>query len=436
MNKELLIESIGQIDDEFIHEYDSFKSNTRIKSYLKWASLVASILVIMGIGLFNILNLYSPTLPAVFKSASGIMVEDTIPQSIGLVFGSASTKSYITEYSQSLTNLMHSPLKDNTIIKSLPVYTTVTIDDYETYLEDITDSIIARGLSYGLEFEKIYKENSRTNDELLEPNELVTPVTPNIPWINDYKHKNIDLITDKFKLNISFSAYQRATEVAYSIYSKNVLQDNLNLFGEEISIKETESDKEIYEKLQASLDLVNLLYQKDFTFQYINRFKYADEELNNDYIHVYAYEEGANISDQMYNQFLDNVSFFFSTDDKGALSLTGIFYKTFLLENIGEYQLISLKDAKELLKMGYVFAGPQCLICRSRSEEVNFADYDGVEIAYMDTLSAKYNIPYYVFYKKIDNYKIAKTYVPAIVIDGMEDYFNKLTKEHHENDNK
>ena len=51
-------------------------------------------------------------------------------------------------------------------------------------------------------------------------------------------------------------------------------------------------------------------------------------------------------------------------------SLTGIFYKTFLLENIGEYQLISLKDAKELLKMGYVFAGPQCLCFYEQSRNL------------------------------------------------------------------
>lgn len=100
---------------------------------------------------------------------------------------------------------------------------------------------------------------------------------------------------------------------------------------------------------------------------------------------------------------------------------------------------ISLSEAQLLLKNGYVFGGHSCNLCMAQQEKIDFSRYDHVSLAYVWGRDADGEkticVPFYAFYKYIntaDNGVItyARTYVPAIEVSGIEEYF-KMQEDHH-----
>jgi len=79
----------------------------------------------------------------------------------------------------------------------------------------------------------------------------------------------------------------------------------------------------------------------------------------------------------------------------------------------------------------------------ANQEKVSFDDYDYVSFEYVREYPSSENgnesrafIPFYAFYKEIGmadngNKLFAKTYVPAIEIDGYEEYFESQAETHH-----
>ena len=84
---------------------------------------------------------------------------------------------------------------------------------------------------------------------------------------------------------------------------------------------------------------------------------------------------------------------------------------------------ISLEEAEELLKKGYVFCGG-CPFCMAENDIVDFTDYDGVGLEHRG------NIPFYTFYKSVGDGAFAYTSVPAIRVSGLEEYFSTLHTKH------
>lgn len=103
--------------------------------------------------------------------------------------------------------------------------------------------------------------------------------------------------------------------------------------------------------------------------------------------------------------------------------------------------LIGLEKAEEYLRKGWVFGGHVCPLCMAEQEAVVFDTYDAWGLTYVtswnemgDTLTGA--LPFYVFCKAIGtsengNTTYAETYVPAVEVTGMEEYFESQTKEHN-----
>ena len=103
---------------------------------------------------------------------------------------------------------------------------------------------------------------------------------------------------------------------------------------------------------------------------------------------------------------------------------------------------LPLEEAEKLLYKGYVFGGHSCYLCTRNPESVSFEGYDRVGIEYMFRSDAitysetvETGIPFYVFFKEIEtdddgNLVFAKTYVPAIYVSGLDEYFERQRERH------
>ncbi len=105
----------------------------------------------------------------------------------------------------------------------------------------------------------------------------------------------------------------------------------------------------------------------------------------------------------------------------------------------GEYELLSLEEAEEMLHKGYVLQGcySGCPVCGGEQAEVDFSSYDYVSFAYLRGNDGETTrlIPFYTFYKKIaDGYRghdrYAEAYVCALKLDGWEEYYRKKAEEY------
>ncbi len=103
---------------------------------------------------------------------------------------------------------------------------------------------------------------------------------------------------------------------------------------------------------------------------------------------------------------------------------------------------VTLEEAEAFLKKGYVFGGYTCTWCMAQQEAVTFDSYDYVSLEYVTGLynSPARSIPFYAFYKAIgtteNGYTMyAKTYVCAIELSDLDDYFANQADKHKHSDN-
>lgn len=105
-------------------------------------------------------------------------------------------------------------------------------------------------------------------------------------------------------------------------------------------------------------------------------------------------------------------------------------------QSIAREKRISLKEAEALLYNGYTFGGHTCDICMAQQDHISFKGYDLVGFEYLFDEKQNLGIPFYTFYKEIEQLKnvktYAKTYVPAIPVSGYEEYFESQLKNHRE----
>jgi hypothetical protein len=103
-------------------------------------------------------------------------------------------------------------------------------------------------------------------------------------------------------------------------------------------------------------------------------------------------------------------------------------------QSIAREKRISLKEAEALLYNGYTFGGHTCDICMAQQDHISFKGYDLVGFEYLFDEKQNLGIPFYTFYKEIEQLKnvktYAKTYVPAIPVSGYEEYFESQLKNH------
>ena len=238
-------------------------------------------------------------------------------------------------------------------------------------------------------------------------------------------------------------------------YTQAQYYEQVYLDGELLAIHQGQSDQEIIASLESIKQKLFTIFDDTFTDAKIVRYYGSNKEIA-DSIYVYFYNE----ADHPFNNNSDRprsdyISLYFDNIDRtnGSLNLLSddllmqvdIRYvqlrvpATELYGVTGKAKTLPLEKAEEYLAKGYVFGGYHvCPICYAEKLEsmplVDFTDYDYVDLEYVEDISKRntekhYTIPFYAFYKYIgDNDDgealYAKTYVPAIEVEGIAEYFS------------
>ena len=109
------------------------------------------------------------------------------------------------------------------------------------------------------------------------------------------------------------------------------------------------------------------------------------------------------------------------------------------LIQICEEPMLTLEQAEDMLKKGYVFGGHSCSLCMQAQEKVDFSEYDYVGLEYVMSMDGSEGVrlcvPFYAFYKKLEsapngNETYAKTYVCAVPMTDIDTYFEMQTTNH------
>ncbi len=98
---------------------------------------------------------------------------------------------------------------------------------------------------------------------------------------------------------------------------------------------------------------------------------------------------------------------------------------------------VGLERAEDWLMKGWVFGGHSCPLCAAEQDAVSFEGYDAVSLVYVAGGEGESEalMPFYAFFKAIretENGAVyAKTYVPAVEISGLQEFFESQEAYHN-----
>ncbi len=273
-------------------------------------------------------------------------------------------------------------------------------------------------------------------------------------WQKSADKNSLDLTyqNDDVRLNFTQTSGDSTTGMSFAkqIASFSVNNNAIALNGTPVQVDRRQSEAEILASLAAVSDTLFDIFGCSFNTARV-RYTYVgngdDGDANSIFVEYYnktavvydsiIYDE--HISLRFSNERLD------SPPDDPALTanclITYVSYRrpfTNYIASMIACNRLSLEDAKAFLKAGYLFSGHACALCLTEPTAVKFDDYDYVGFEYKDGFydgDPARIIPYYTFYKKVGtapngNIIYAKTYVCAIELSGVRDYFEKQTSAH------
>lgn len=249
-----------------------------------------------------------------------------------------------------------------------------------------------------------------------------------------------------------FSAHHNA--VSNSILIANNEDTGIKLGDVQIEVDQTQSDAEIIASLSVIKEKLFDIFGVSFSDIKITRHYDSDHKQGVEWLYVYFYNESDHplnsIADAPYSdcitlEFDNRYTHSDAIVSDKVLQNVWIRYRQFRSDATAIYlrtkrvSIISLAEAEILLQKGYVFGGYSCPICTAQQENVDFTDYELVDIVYLKSPTSQNGaasiIPFYTFYKRIgtapNGYEIyAQTYVPAVRVSGLEAYFDNVTADH------
>ena len=232
--------------------------------------------------------------------------------------------------------------------------------------------------------------------------------------------------------------------------------DRMYLNSKLVSVDQRDSDVQIAEKITDIRDELFDLTGESFSDMKIIR-SYGGSSVHGvENISIYFY----NAADALFDErnplcsyivlYFDNV-INYNGDIVSDTELTNarVYYyscrtdRSEYLKEKMEVKMLSVSEAEILLNKGFVFGGHNCSLCMAEQDAVDFSDYDYVGFEYLsardgrnDSDDTKMLIPFYTFYKvkgtsENGNIIYAKTYVPAIEVNGLEEYFDMQAQNHY-----
>lgn len=228
----------------------------------------------------------------------------------------------------------------------------------------------------------------------------------------------------------------------------------ITLDGETVQVDQKLSDREIIASLSSIKEKLFNIFGVTFTDAKVVRNYGPDNTCGVQWLYVYFYNKGAHplnetqeipVSDYISISFDNFENFAEDIVSERILSNSFVSYVKKRSDLLEEYQTvamaktISLKEAENLLYKGFVFGGHSCPLCMAEQDKVAFEGYDLVATEYVFGYDQEgkqsLGMPFYAFYKNIGtsqngNIIYAKTYVPAIEISGLEEYFEAQKESH------
>jgi hypothetical protein len=397
MNREDLLEAIGIADETML---EASEKRTKRKWIMSAAAAAACFTLCIGIWLLRIPP--KPLHPTLCLTAEMIQNETRYYQG---------TNKYVVHYTYDLAqeSLYFTEHQDY-----LPVYRVV---DWEADRER-TEAFIEK-LSPGLE--KVF--DLTIPQVILEKNTVEE---------NQQSHDTYKFTVDEGEMHIFFSAWEDGMRA--NCWNTN---QALRINGETVSVQWSDSDEAILEALSTLQTEFSELF--GVTYDGIR----LERDLKSEFINVYLYEK-ANCKIIENREMWPEQYIVLQFSESGMYS-TGAPVEELFLVQMQIYQhtrnweeekcvMLTIKEAKKLLKKGYVFSGHSCPRCEANQDNVDFLDYDAVAIEYQ-MRDTGYVVPFYAFYKylKTDEKGVrqyAKTMVPAVRVEGLKEYFQEQTKYH------
>ena len=430
MNKKIISEAIGNISNRHIEEAADFQCGKKKPVWVKWGAMAACLCVVVA-GAFSVVKYFSDnaTLPVGVEiiSADGLWAEG---------FGSHGTDCYAVKSFKQNEAIPISPVQDNNDVKTLSVYRSLNAqsssDTYQfllTWAEDI--SKLAKA-NLGIEL------HYNIDDVLLNG----MPYDDNAPTDKQYMFDvNLKLYHGETALTLLC-----VSEGMVTFFDLRGVETLYNSLAEEALLEiENPTDEAVLSAVEPIVTFVNELTGEKYALDTASISRKETENGNLIGLRVQSsIALGSELSWEMTEPLFYPRGFTITLqgDDDGNYRLTNVSINEQYREYVGEYELISLAEAEEYLYKGYSWGGVQCPLCKLNDPHVDFSEYDFVQIEYYGSLS-EYALPYYTFYKYLGTteyqdieglyVEYAVAYVPAIEIEGLDEYFKEQAAQHTSN---
>lgn len=339
-------------------------------------------------------------------------------------------------------------------------YTTIAVPDVKyLYIDPLTDS----------EYADIYElSNKKASLDESEMKKFIDGFLPKLTFA-----LSSGTIAKKYEINrrVIMNEEYLQSYISISDYKFTIVQNlktsyinmlgrqNIYINGKMIQIDQTKSDEEILESLEPiKKDLFDIFGVNYSGVEITRRFD-ETSKTGAEWINIRFYDEDAYnlykkisyrnsnykymVTDYIEIEFDNMLNYAGDIVSKDVLQIARIEYHVNRTENykkVGEAKLLSLSDAENLLFNGYVFGGHSCPWCMMLQDKISFRGYDYVGMEYLfgytNSKEEHYvGIPFYAFYKEIGtaengNIIYAKTYVPAIEVSGLQEYFESQKANH------
>ncbi len=393
MTRKNISDALGKLAERHINEVANFSGKKKKPVWIRWAAVAACFTLIVS--LFGAI-LSTPTDPLELSAEQAASAF-----SAGYIGGAVGTTAYTVEsYPKEFFKLINTVPRNNYLNIYTPIENIVPTD------KDTFDEFFNRLLPK-------LTEAFEVNDTLRFDDYIF------YDWSIEMRVHG-SLSAEFSQLPGSHPYYRKACEEV-NLYGESLRQ----LDGRPLEINMLDSNEEIISSLYWAEKKLAKIF--DIKIENIAVYRYADDECKKITVNFLGESKKTSLPARMHIYFSQD-----GTDDS-IFTCEEIYYECERAPESDYYTLlgkahkISLAQAEEMLKNGYVFGGHACEYCMSKQEEVVFDTYDYVGFEYIT--GKNISVPFYAFYKKISdadeygNTKYAKTYVCAVELSGLTEYF-------------
>ncbi len=432
--------ALGEIDGRYIAEAEAYRKKPHTRA-LRWVALAAALCVLAGSLL--IAGLYWPS-DRPGKEQSDQPAVETPIERIPPVYEDA----YLTaeEVAELFTVQTEGPTQAYTLIYSdgpealglslLPESEYAMVYRHEKQAKPL-NSMLFEAYSTALLSQTIDTFSLSMEEAQIDKETEEGEYSISVSGLYDFPYIRIAWYTGR-QADQGLSA-MRYARIAGSRYKP------LTVNRKPLTLDQRQSDAEILASLEENRDVLFALFGQSFDAQKISRSFDGSSEYGATSITVTYY----NSTDMDVGNCHDYITLHFNNLIGGVggdvLYDCTITYRSYFFPQ-SEYlipaascRLLTLAEAEENLYAGYVFGGHSCPLCMASQPAISFDTYDYVSYGYRIGNRADDGsfivIPMYIFYKDIGdsangNRIYARTYVSAIRLSGLEEYFAKQTEKH------